>query len=172
MWSRYRWTTHPFGGYSALKWWLNVFLDNQNKSTDSHIKKLKSDEERTYCLSISCPQSQCNFVSASSLCEVSQCVLWIRISILYSSLCCARWPLWESLQRTQRVDLNFISATCAVLLVRSKVLQWETTCASAAPIPPAVWFIRELQDFQFSIKSRIRLEKVQGKRCNLVWKKS
>jgi len=42
------------------------------------------------------------------------------------------------------------------------------TSASAAPIPPAVWFNMELQDFQFSIKSRITLEKVQGKRCNLV----
>lgn len=62
MWAHYKHTTHPIGSYSALIWCLNVFLDNQNKSPGY--------EERTYCFSLSCLQTQCEFVSASRWCKV------------------------------------------------------------------------------------------------------
>lgn len=68
--------------------------------------------------------------------------------------------------------VNFTSAICAILLVRSEVLQWEMTCASTAPISPVVLFSRKLLDFQFSIKSRIALKKVQKRRCIPESKKS
>lgn len=70
--------------------------------------------------------------------------------------------LFCSHSRECAVNVNFISAACAILLFSSEVLQQATTCASAASFLPTLWFSTELGDFWFSIKYKILLEKVRG----------
>lgn len=99
-------------------------------------------KESTYCFFLLCLQTQCNFESTSSLCEVSWSILQILPSILQNSL----WlldGLFGSLSKECRANVNFTSASTVILLIDSEVLCQETTQASTHPFPPSFWFSRE-----------------------------